>query len=67
MRLSFDSRLYRGEAVQAAVAAYAAFARVSVHEASGAYEVELEATAPDIDPQELADEFANYALGAMRP
>jgi hypothetical protein len=61
--LRFHADLYSGFAVDAAVETYADFASVELERAAGEYIVRLTAKG-DHDEQQIADELANFALGA---
>ena len=61
--LYFRIDLYSGNAVDAAVKAFAAHARAELEERPDAWVVRLEATG-DENEQLLADELSNYVLGA---
>ncbi len=63
IELRFREDLYAGEAVDAAVKLYAAWARFETEQTDGAWVVRLEPTG-DVEGATLADELANYALGA---
>ncbi|MBK7585586.1 MAG: hypothetical protein IPI67_36055 [Myxococcales bacterium] len=63
IELRFPCDLYSGEAVDAAVKMYAEFARAELEKTEQAFVVRLEALA-DQDLGLVADELANYALGA---
>jgi hypothetical protein len=60
-RLTFDRSLYLPEAVQAAAAAYADHAAISV-ETAGEQSVAVISDAGGHDPRELADAFCNHVL-----
>jgi hypothetical protein len=63
IELRFSRDLYAGEAVDAAVKAYAEHARADLTESADAFVVRLEATS-DVPEPLIADELSNYALGA---
>lgn len=61
--LSFRIDLYSGFALDAAAKAFAEFASIALRSDAERYYVELSSKG-DVDERRLADEFANYALGA---
>jgi hypothetical protein len=61
--LRFDADLYSGFAIDGALEIYAEFANFERELSAGQYVVRLTAKA-DHDEQQIADELANYALGA---
>lgn len=66
IELRFNPELYASSAVEEAVSVYADFGSFHVDQQVDAYVVRIEAPAGDDahSEQALADEFANYALGA---
>lgn len=68
MPLRFDQRLYKEAAVREAASAFADVAEVTVGPVQGgAFEVTLRSRDAGTSDAVLADEFANYVLGVMRP
>ncbi len=63
IELRFRRDLYAGEAVDAATKVYAAFADVAREESPEAWVVRV-TVAGSLDERHVADELANYALGA---
>jgi hypothetical protein len=61
--LRFDAELYSGFAIDSAVQVFADFASFELERAGGEYVVKLTANG-EHDEQQIADELANYALGA---
>ncbi len=61
--LRFHAELYSGFAIDAAVKIYADFAACELEKTAEEYVVRLTAKG-DYDEQAIADELANYALGA---
>lgn len=61
--LRFPADLYSGAAVDAALKAYAEHARAELEKTPDAWVVRVEALG-DVDERLLADELANFALGA---
>ncbi len=62
-RVQFHKSIYRGEAVDEAVAAYKRFARFERSESDDAWTVELACKTPERE-RAVAGELASYALGA---
>ncbi|GMV14545.1 MAG: hypothetical protein HS104_42380 [Polyangiaceae bacterium] len=63
IELRFPSDLYSGEAIDQAVKVYAEHARAELEQTPDAYVVRLHALG-DASEGLVADELANYALGA---
>jgi len=63
IELRFREDLYSGFAIDSAVQIYADFASCELQRSAGEYVVRVSALAGQ-DEQTIADELANYALGA---
>jgi hypothetical protein len=63
IELRFRADLYSGFAIDAAAKVYADFARCELEQTADAWVVRLTGTGAH-DEQTVADELANYALGA---
>ena len=63
IELRFRSDLYSGYAIDAAAKVYAEFARCELEQSAEAWIVRLTGSGAH-DEQIIADELANYALGA---
>ncbi|MCA9633787.1 MAG: HxsD-like protein [Myxococcales bacterium] len=63
IELRFDPELYSAEAIEGALVLYGDFAELSLDKQVDAYVVRL-ASRGEHPEQVLADEFANYCLGA---
>ncbi len=61
MQLTFDRSLYLPEAVDAAAAAYAEYARITVTSSDAAVTAEI-ADVQDFEPQVVAHAFCNHVL-----
>lgn len=66
IELRFSPELYAGSAIEEAAKVYTDFGSFQVEQQVDAYVVRVEVPAADAahSEQTLADEFANYALGA---
>lgn len=62
IELRFDPELYSGDAIEAAVDVYSAFAELSLDKQVDSYIVQLTSNGEHAE-QTVADEFANYCLG----
>jgi hypothetical protein len=60
--VTFSRSLYRIDGIEAAAAAYAALAQITVTPGESEIVVDLTQPHPDIPPDELRDAFCNHAL-----